>query len=86
MSYNEYRYPDGMIGASVDNTGHTERPNYGAFRIRRNSLHLADSKDDFTVADTKAGHKAAAEALGRGMFVFDQMGNPMTADDLTEAE
>ena len=46
MSYNEYRYPDGMIGASVDNTGHTERPNYGAFRIRRNSLHLADSKDE----------------------------------------
>ena len=86
MSYNEYRYPEGMIGASVDNTGHTERPNYGAFRIRRNSLHLADSKDDFTVADTKAGRKTAAEALERGMLVFDQLGNLMTADNLTEAE
>ena len=86
MSYSEYRYPEGMIGASVDNTGHTERPNYGAFRIRRNSLHFADSKDDFTVADTKAGRKAAAEALERGMLVFDQLGNHMTAENLKEAE
>ena len=86
MSYIEHRYPEGMIGASVDNTGHTERPNYGTFRIRRNSLCFADSKDDFTVADTKAGRKAAAEALERGMLVFDQLGNLMTSDDLTEAE
>ena len=86
MSYSEHRYPDGMKGASVDNLGHPERPNYGEFRIRRNSLHLAASKDDFSVRDTKEGRKTAAEALERGMLVFDLGGNPMTAEDLTEKE
>ena len=86
MSYNEYRYTDGMRGASVDNTGHTERPNFGAFNVRRNSLHLAASREDFTVQDTVAGRKQAAEALERGMLVFDLCGNPLTAEDLKEAE
>lgn len=86
MSYNEYRYPDGMRGASVDNTGHTELPNYGSFAIRKNSMHLASSKEDFTVNDTKAGRKTALEALERGLLVFDQHGNAMSAEQLTEAE
>ena len=86
MSYNEYRYPDGMRGASVDNTGHTERPSFGAFNVRRNSLHLAASREDFTVQDTVAGRKRAAEALEKGMLVFDLLGNPLTAEELKEAD
>ena len=85
MSYNEYR-ENGMFCASVDNTGHTERPNFGAFNVRRNSLHLAASRDDFIVKDTVAGRKQAAEALERGMLVFDLRGNLLNAEDLKEAE
>ena len=86
MSYNEYRYPDGMIVTSNDNLGHSERPSFGAFNVRRNSLHLASTRDDFIVKDTVAGRKQAAEALERGMLVFDLCGNPLTAEDLSEAE
>ncbi len=86
MSYNENRYPNGMFVASIDNLGHSERPNFGEFRIRKNSLHLAASREDFTVRDTVVGRKTAAEALERGMLVFDLCDNPLTADDLKEAE
>ena len=85
MSYKEIR-ENGFFGASIDNTGEYERPSFGVFTVRKNSLHLAATKEDFTVKDTVEGRKAAAAAMEKGMLVFDLGGNLLTADDLTEKE
>lgn len=85
MSYRETT-ESGMFIASIDNTGAYERPTFGTLKIRRNSLHLAASRDDFTVNDTPNGRKTAAEAMERGMLVFDLAGNLLSAEDLKEAE
>ena len=69
---------------SVDNTGADERPTFGTLRIRKNRLHLASSKEDFTVQDTIAGRKQAAEALEKGFLVYDLADNLLNAEDLTE--
>ena len=71
-------------GMSIDNTGADERPNFGAFNIRKNPLYLASSRAAFTIKDTVQGRATAREALEKGMHVFDLAGNELTAEDLTE--
>ena len=85
MNLTDERLENGRLrGMSIDNTGADERPTFGQLRIRKNSLHLAESRSDFTVKDTVEGRATAKAALEKGMLVFDLLGNELTAEDLTE--
>ena len=85
MKITDERLESGRFyGMSIDNTGANERPTFGQLRIRKNPLYLASSKDDFTVRDTVAGRKQAAEALEKGFLVYDLADNLLNAEDLTE--
>lgn len=71
---------------AVDNTGAMDRPTFGYLKIRKNQMHLAGSRSDFSVQDTVEGRAAAKAALENGMYVYDLAGNALTAEDLTEKE